>query len=94
MKKRKKFSNKFLIKEKLQNCISEVFIWFDFKKDEEIPENLLKELDYEIKFATKNNYLNKCTIEDLTKLLNILSEETKKMEQIEINEELNVTVKN
>jgi hypothetical protein len=75
----------------LQSCLSEVFIWFDFKKDEkeEMPEQLAKELDYEIKFATKNNYVNKCSIEELTKLLMILSEEVKKFEG---SEDLNVNV--
>jgi hypothetical protein len=77
----------------LQSCLSEVFIWFDFKKDEkeEMPEHLAKELDYEIKFATKNNYVNKCSIEELTKLLMILSEETKKFEGSE-TEDLTVNV--
>eukprot|EP01080_Neovahlkampfia_damariscottae_P010260 gene10260-2679_t len=81
--------------EKLQSAISELFIWYDFKKEEkEIPENLLKDLDCEIKLATKNNYVNNCTIEDLTKLLNILSEESKKLEEMNEMEELNNNFKN
>lgn len=68
--------------ERIEYCFFEVIQWFEQKSEEEtIPDKLFQQLQTEILLGQKNDILNDIKIDDLSRILQILSFEEKKIEK-------------